>query len=166
MHYLRALAVSLIIHAILSWLFILFVVKSEGSGDKQGDGSKGSAVGDFLSKKLEPIKIRITSTKKGINTPTPPPAPLPKEDEECKSHYFGLGYYPETVSETWCTVGKVAPGSPLDRLGVVTGDRIQRESDGCPGQGLEGTEVTILLFRKSGSIETLTIKRDKICTMD
>lgn len=155
----QALAISLLIHISPILLFMAKAPPPQGYEEKR--------VGEFVQKKVEPLRIKIVATKKAsIALPkTVIPEPAPKE-EACKNHYFGLGYMIDAIQGNWCVVGTVAMDSPLDRANIMTGDKIQQDETGCPGQGPDGTDVTIIVLKKSGDIRTIDIKRAKICTED
>ena len=95
--------------------------------------------------------------------------------EDIEGNYQGIGLYIENnLDDDTITVVSAIAGTPAEAAGITTGDKIlkingesyagsQLNDAASAMRGLEGTEVTVTVFRKnSGITEDLNLVRKKI----
>jgi carboxyl-terminal processing protease len=85
------------------------------------------------------------------------PKRLSRLDESTSGHYAGVGIQMD-VRDSGITVIGTLPGTPAERAGVVTGDRIV-EIDGKPTQGLTSDEALRSLRGTPGSSVRIAVER-------
>jgi carboxyl-terminal processing protease len=85
------------------------------------------------------------------------PKRLSRLDESTSGHYAGVGIQMD-VRDSGITVIGTLPGTPAERAGIVTGDRIV-EIDGKPTQGLTSDEALRSLRGTPGSSVRIAVER-------
>jgi carboxyl-terminal processing protease len=90
------------------------------------------------------------------------PRRLTRLDESTSGHYAGVGLQMD-ARDSGITVISALPGTPAERAGILTGDRIV-EIDGRPTHGLTQEEALRVLRGSPGSAVRLTIERPGVPT--
>jgi len=85
------------------------------------------------------------------------PRRLDRLNESTSGHYAGVGIQMD-VRDSGITVVGTLPGTPAERAGIITGDRIV-EIDTRPTLGLTSEEAQRALRGKSGSVVKLAVER-------
>ena len=90
------------------------------------------------------------------------PRRLDRLNESTSGHYSGLGIQMD-VRDSGITVVATLPGTPADRAGVMSGDRIAG-IEGKPTAGLTTDEALKLLRGPAGSMVQLSVERPGLAT--
>lgn len=168
---LRALIVSLALHALLLLLL----------SHKGGDG-EGGVVEEENNSESSTVNVTIVDKpqeKPAETVPPPPPKKettivIPKKEEvpperqyvehKCENYYGGIGVQ-LSLTQTLCLIIGVGAGYPADRAGIKVGDFMEKVHGECPGRGDKNTEVVITWWHKGEKVSK-TMIREKICTND
>jgi hypothetical protein len=121
-----------------------------GSGE-DGDGSDEEGSGEGRKK----VKIKLGPIH-GENGEIIETSPLGKTGEPCLEYFGGIGVY----HDGWGVITNVIPNYPAARAGMQVGDRV---IDMVNVVGEVGTSVTLTFIRNNVS-NTITVKRERICT--
>lgn len=156
MTYRLAFLLSIIIH-----LIPFYLLRKEG--DSKKTAQQMEKIKEFTQEKS--IKIRIVPAR--AKNKVYKNKPIAKESTgECLDFYYGLGYSMRVI-DGWCYITDIAPNGPVSRFGFAVGDSVKLDDNReCPGRGEDNTEVLLFYKKESGELGSVTLKREKICTVN
>lgn len=150
---LLALGLSIVIHAYLGREIANIPPPIPRQHGGNGDKDEGSQDGDGSGHK--PVKFKIGPIR-GEDGEIIEMNPVGKNGEPCYEYFGGVGLY----HDGYGNVTQVIPHYPANRFGLQPGDHI------VDIESLVGPIGSVLTFSyiRNGVIDTVTVKREKICT--
>lgn len=152
---LLALGLSIVIHSYLARTIANIPPPIPRQHGGKGDKDEGSDADGLGGTNKIKIKIKIGPIR-GEDGEIIEMNPVGKNGEPCYEYFGGIGIYQDGFGN----VTDVIPHYPASRLGLKAGDHIVHIEDIV---GEIGSTITFSYIR-NGVIDTVTVKREKICT--